>query len=229
MAALRPHLVQLIIESSSVLKNIETEFAIDSTGFSTSSRGLWVDLRYGKSRTIKKRKWIKAHLMCGVLTNIVTAAEVSPASAGDSPFLKKLVDMTARNFEIKEVYCDKAYSSLNNLKHIRSRGAIPFIPFKVNAKAVHGTGDPLWAWLFHLYAAYKEWFNGHYHRRSNSESTNAMVKTKFGERIFSRGEPAQYNELLCKIVCHNICVTIQSMYELGIKPNFWDSGKAKAA
>ena len=29
------------------------------------------------------------------------------------------------------------------------------------------------------------------------------------------------NELLCKVLCHNICVAIQSMYELGIEPVFW--------
>jgi hypothetical protein len=29
------------------------------------------------------------------------------------------------------------------------------------------------------------------------------------------------NELLCKVLCHNMCVVIQSMYELGIEPTFW--------
>jgi hypothetical protein len=29
------------------------------------------------------------------------------------------------------------------------------------------------------------------------------------------------NEVLCKILCHNICCVIQSMYELGIEPTFW--------
>jgi hypothetical protein len=28
------------------------------------------------------------------------------------------------------------------------------------------------------------------------------------------------NELLCKVLCHNICVVIQSMYELGIEADF---------
>jgi hypothetical protein len=30
----------------------------------------------------------------------------------------------------------------------------------------------------------------------------------------------QVNEVLCKIICHNICVVIQEMHELGIDPNF---------
>jgi hypothetical protein len=28
------------------------------------------------------------------------------------------------------------------------------------------------------------------------------------------------NEVLCKVLCHNICCVIQSHYELGIEPVF---------
>ncbi len=30
----------------------------------------------------------------------------------------------------------------------------------------------------------------------------------------------QINELLCKVLCHNLCVLIQSFYELGIDARF---------
>ena len=32
---------------------------------------------------------------------------------------------------------------------------------------------------------------------------------------------AQVNEIHCKFLCHNICVLIASIYELGIEPEFW--------
>ena len=38
-------------------------------------------------------------------------------------------------------------------------------------------------------------------------------------RVPSRADAAQVNELLCKVLCHNLCVLIQSMYELGIEPD----------
>jgi hypothetical protein len=47
-----------------------------------------------------------------------------------------------------------------------------------------------------------------------------MIKAKFGERLRSKSETAQINEALCKVLCHNLCVVIQSMYELGIEPEF---------
>ncbi len=45
-----------------------------------------------------------------------------------------------------------------------------------------------------------------------------MTMGKFGEKVRSKTEVAQINEILAKIVCHNICVVIRPMYELGISP-----------
>jgi transposase len=226
---LRQYLVQLIIQSSLPLRTVEKSFAMDSTGFSTSLFGRWFDFRYGKLQSRDKRKWIKAHLMCGVLTNIVTAVEVTDGNAGDAPYFEPLLNTTTQNFRPREVICDKAYSSLANFKHADSKGVLAVIPFKANANAVHGSGDPLWTRLYHFYSLNNEWFERRYHQRSNIESTNAMIKMKFGERIRSRTKVAQFNELLCKVLCHNICVTIQAYYELGIEPTFWDQGEDKAA
>lgn len=48
-----------------------------------------------------------------------------------------------------------------------------------------------------------------------------MIKAKFGSRIRSKTTVAQMNEVLCKILAHNLCCLVQSMYELGIEPEFW--------
>jgi transposase len=225
---LRQYLVQLIIESTRPLRAVEKTFAVDSTGFSTSQFGRWVDFRNGKLQSGEKRKWIKAHMMCGVLTNIVTAVEVTDAYAHDAPYFEPLLDTTTQHFEAKEVAGDKAYSSLANFKYADSKGVRLLSPFKKNAKAMHASGDPLWTRLYHFYSLNKEWFDHRYHVRSNSESTNAMIKTKFGEHLSSRTPAAQFNELLCKVLCHNICVTIQAYYELGIEPKFGGDEKEAA-
>ena len=47
-----------------------------------------------------------------------------------------------------------------------------------------------------------------------------MLKTKFGDKLKSKNFVAQKNELLCKVIAHNIVVLIHEMYELGIKPDF---------
>jgi transposase len=52
------------------------------------------------------------------------------------------------------------------------------------------------------------------------ECTFSMIKRKFGERLRSKARTAQENEVLIKVLCHNLCCVIQSMYELGIDANF---------
>lgn len=47
-----------------------------------------------------------------------------------------------------------------------------------------------------------------------------MIKSKFGEDVNTKKDVSQVNEVLLKILCHNICVLIQETHELGINPEF---------
>ena len=75
--------------------------------------------------------------------------------------------------------------------------------------------------MFHLYHYNSERFMQSYHKRSNVETTFHMIKAKFGIALRSKTKTAQINEALCKMLCHNICCLIQSIFELGISPTFW--------
>src|SRR5262249_21144570 len=103
---LTPVLQELIIRSSLPLRIIETEFAPDSSGFSTSRFVRWFDEKYGINRSA--HDWVKAHIMTGVKTNVVTAIEIHERNTADSPQFKPLLQTTAANFTIKEVSADKA-------------------------------------------------------------------------------------------------------------------------
>ena len=61
----------------------------------------------------------------------------------------------------------------------------------------------------------EEAFDAHYHRRSNAETTFSMVKGKFGDSVRAKSYRGQVNEVLLKCLCHNICVLIHAMHELG--------------
>src|SRR5215213_5569134 len=214
--SLTPYLKYLIAESAMPLKPIETVFAMDSSGFSTTRFVRWFDVKYGNNEDW--HDWIKMHLTCGVTTHIVTSVELSGARTHDSPYFKTLVEQTAKaGFNMKEIVADKAYISADNLQTAVDHGATPYIPFKSNTT---GKGSELWKKLFHYYSFKREEFLVHYHKRSNVETTFSMIKAKFGERLRSKTETAQVNEALCKVLCHNLCVVIQSMYELNITPEF---------
>jgi transposase len=206
---------QLITISSFPLKEVEKDFAIDSSGFSTSRFGRWFDYKWGKEK--KFRVWIKAHLISGVKTNIITGVKITEGHENDNPQLSELVKKTAENFNISEVSGDKAYCSKDNFEVIEEVGAIPFIPFKKNA---NGKGYGIWGKMYHYFMYKHEEFLEHYHKRSNSETIFYMIKTKFGASIKSKNNTAQVNELLLKVLCHNICVVIQEINELGVKGEF---------
>lgn len=218
MKSVKPYLLQLIALSSLPLKSVETEFAVDSSGFSTCRFTRWFDVKYGKDEDW--REWIKVHMMCGVRTHIVTSVEVSEAYSNDSPYFQPFVDQTAAaGFTLKEVSADKAYLSADNLKAVVAHGGKPYIPFKSNS--LPDQNGELWEKLYHYYNLRRDDFLMHYHKRSNSESVFSMIKAKFGERLRCKTETAQLNEALCKVLAHNLCCVIQSMHELDIEPTFW--------
>jgi transposase len=224
---LMPLLKTLIEQSACPLKAVETDFAVDSSGFATKTYARWFDHKYG-NRT--RQTWVKTHLMCGVKTHIVTSVEATPNESADTVQLIPLLKKTAETFPINEVSADKAYSSRRNLHAIQAAGGTAYIPFKGNARGMGSptTGyDSLWHRMWHFYNFNREAFLEHYHKRSNVESAFSMIKAKFGGSVRAKTPTAQVNEVLCKVLCHNICVLIQSIYELGIEPTFWTIGTKK--
>jgi transposase len=221
MEMLTPYLTMLIEESALPLSGIEEAFAVDSSGLSTCRFVQWTQAKYTDPQQMEKREWIKIHMMCGVKTNIVTAVEITDRYAGDSPQFKPLVESTRERFVMQEVSADKAYLSNDNLAVVVNSQAMPYIPFKANTKATDKRTPALFKQMFHYYSYNQERFMAHYHKRSNAETVFHMIKAKFGDSVRSKTDRAQVNEALCKVLCHNLCCLIQSMFELNLKPKFW--------
>ena len=169
--------------------------------------------------------------MCGVKTNVVTAIEIAGRDANDSPMQPPLVKTTAQNFAMAEVSADKAYGSIRNTDTITDLGATPFIPFKTvhtgrgtHRKSGAGTGASAKGFGYFMYR--RADFLAHYHKRSNVETTFSMIKRKFGDSLRSKTDTAMTNEVLAKVLWHNLVVLIHEMYELGIQPALWEQGAA---
>lgn len=218
--ALTPYLKHIVEVSSLPLKGMESNFAVDSSGFGTGNYSRWQNAKYGNAEDW--RDWLKLHVMVGVKTHIVTSVEISDRDEHDYTYFEPLVKQTAQNFEMKEVSADKGYCGISNLRLVVDNGAQPFIPFKRCAKEKHWKDKSgLWTRMFHLFKYHEKEFYEHYHKRSNNETAFSMIKSKFGERLRSKTRTAQVNELILKVVCHNLCVIVQSVFEFGIEPEFW--------
>lgn len=207
----------LIALSSAPLSTVESDFAVDSSGFSTSRFDRYYDYKHGQVQ--EHRKWIKAHICVGVKTNVVTAVSLTEGKAGDSPEFGPLVERTAEVFGIDEVSADKAYSSRENHTVVDELGGTAYIPFKETATGKTG-GSPAWRKMYHKFQLDNDEFRQHYHKRSNVETTFHMLKTKFGDSVNAMNEQAQYAETLLKILCHHVVVVIHEIRESDIDPGF---------
>ncbi len=114
--ALTDTLKYLVALSSLPLKAVESDFAVDSSGFSTSRFVRWYSKKHGWVKD--NREWVKVHLMCGVNTKMVTSVEVSGWTAHDTNYFVPLVERTAGNFQLGDVLADKAYLSRKNFKAV---------------------------------------------------------------------------------------------------------------
>jgi len=215
---LTPILHALIVESSLPLRVLESDFAVDSTGFSTSRFMKWLDEKHGVQTAHKTRAWLKAHVMVGTRTNIVTSIEMSDWRGADTTYFAPLVRQTAKCFDVAEISADKAYLTKANTELVEEVGATPYIPFKSNTRPVLNVGTA-WERMYHRFAADPEKFMGSYHKRSNVETTFSMIKGKFGDSVMSKSPVGQANEVLCKVLAHNIVCVAQAAIEYGIDPS----------
>jgi transposase len=206
---IKHHLQYLIGLSALPLAQLEDKFAIDSTGFSERKYlEKWSTIRQNFS---KHQQYKKAHCIYGVYSNVIPSVIVTEGTANDSPYFKQLLNNASKNFDIKDITADMAYSSRENLDYANELGITPYIPFKKNAVG-KSKGAVMWNRMYRHFKDNKEEFMKHYHVRSNAESGFFMIKQKFGDSVSYKIPLAQTNEILCKILCHNICVLIQEMF-----------------
>lgn len=215
--AMTPILKHLIQESARPLSQFELDFTCDSTGYSTSQFGRWLNIRNNHEST--RRLWKKAHIFSGVFTNIITAVEITPGYSADSPEFIKLISVTARNFQIREVSADKAYSSRRNLAITANYGAIPFIPFREGSTS-RPRGCLIWSKMKKFYDEHHDYYMLHYHKRSNAETVNSMMKGPLNHKLKSKSGVGQTNEILCKVLVHNLCVLNHEYYKEDINLKF---------
>lgn len=203
-----PVLRELLNLSASPMASIEENFAVDSSGFRTTTYSEWCK---EKHRTRKKNDWLKAHISAGVKTNIVSDMVVTDGHSADMNEFIPLVERTMETFDVKRVTADKGYLSRKNYDLRTTHNIEVFIPFKSNTTGKQ-RGSKAWFDAYYFFKNNEEEFMKRYHERSNVESTFGAIKRKFGDSLKSKNYTAQVNELYCKIIAYNITMVIQEMY-----------------
>ena len=218
---LTPPLTSMVEAAAHPLAAIERDFAVDATGFATTTYDRWFDKKWGREK--KRQKWVKAHAMIGTVTNVITSIVVTDGNSNDCPEIVCLLDRTAGRFTMNEVSGDKAYLSNANLTAIEAAGAVPYVPFRSDSTPTggrSGRASEAWRKMWLTYQLHRDEFLASYHKRSNVEATFSAMKRKFGASVRSKKFIAQVNEVLAKALCYNLSVVGKSMLTLGVDSGF---------
>lgn len=210
-----PILTALIETSALPFKAIETEFAVDGSGFSSSRFERWYSVKH--QRVKSEQRWVKAHVITGTTTHVITSAVVGEQDSGEPQHFGPLVKKTSENFVIRQVSGDKNYTNTESFQVVEDCGGTAYLAFKVNTTG--GIGG-IYERMYHLFCLNKEDYLHHYHRRSNIESTFSGVKRLFGDSVRSKNETSMRNEVLGKLLAYNITLLVHAIYELGMEPSF---------
>lgn len=213
-------LQKLLTITAIPLKKLEESFSMDASGFGSYQYERWKTFRFSPSfQTKASRNYLKAHICIGTRTNIICSAEVTYGNFSDISQAPKLLNTLSKNFNPKEVSADKAYSAYRILKIIERMKAMPFIAFKDNTNPSWKSPE-IWIKMHNYFKNRPEDFLKGYHKRSNVETTFAMIKTRLGEFLKSKNYESQRNEVMIKLIVHNITCLIQEIFENNIHINF---------
>ena len=110
--------------------------------------------------------------------------------------------------------------SRENYEAIFNHNALPLIPFKSNVSGKRAGGSMIWTEMYNFFKNNNELFMKKYHLRSNAESGFSMIKSRFGDLTSIKNEVGAKNDILCKVLCHNLCVLCQELLLLDVDINF---------
>ena len=207
----------LVRLSALPLAQLEKTFSVDASGVS-ENRYLprWSAVKQEYSR---HKQYKKIHAICGNYSNIVADVIVTDGEKADSPQFKELLKNVIENFNPIEIMADLGYLSRSNMKYANDLGVIPFIPFKKNSIS-NSKGALIWSKMYEWFHNDLEDYLKHYSKRNNIETVFSMIEARFGKFVMTKNKTSQINEILCKILCLNICILIQEIFLSNINVDF---------
>jgi transposase len=203
LESLTPHLLTMIEMTSLRFRDIETNFAIDSTKLKIRGTHIRKDK---KGRKEKKCNYVMLHAICGYKTHIVSACAVTTRFGSEQEFFQPLLDDTLRNFKVALIAGDKNYSSEKNMQIAEERGVKPCLTPKKNFVIDSNKNSEIRCESIRKYREGNDEDLQPYRDRKRIETVFSMIKARSGDNLLTRRFRSQVNEALTMVLCHNLCV-----------------------
>lgn len=207
-----------IAETCSPLMPFVEELILDATGISVTTHGAYRADRYGIASD--SPRYLRLSLIMDRRYKIFPVALVTPEKGDKSGELTQAPLLLARakalGYTARYVLGDLLYSTEGIMDAILAFGAEPVIPFKSIYSSNRLPASPLMKRFYKLLLADRETFQKRYNSRPLIEAGISALKRRFSEGINSREPIARVNEILLKVLCHNINCLIHAVVEHGL-------------
>jgi transposase len=194
------------------------EVMLDGTGISVTTHGSYRADRYGFLSDTAR--YLRLNLVMDRRFGIFPVALVTPEKGEKTGELSQapllLARLKALGYTAKYVFGDLLYSTEPMHEAILAFGAEPVIPFKTIYTPARLPTSDLMRRFYKQFLADPEAFRARYRYRVLIEAEISALKRRFSENIRSREPIARVNEILFKVLCHNICCIIHAATEHGL-------------
>lgn len=159
-----------------------------------------------RSRTAKALP--KLSLAVATCCHLILAARATTGSGGDQPFFEPLLLDAWRRADVKVVVADAGYDSeANHDIARRDMGVRSIIPPESGRPT---DKPPTGRHRRNLHHRFKRKADAkHYGQRWQAETVNSMLKRNLGSALRARTAPRRRNELLLRVITHNLMILQQ--------------------
>ena len=161
---------------------------------------------------------VALHVICGIKSKAVFAAEVTKEKSRESKFFVELLRrVVGLGFNVKAVAADKAYQTLDVQAALKKAKAVAYIPRKAGSKK-----GPTARWDADVQMALNapKLFKLNYGSRNIVEGVFGNIETTMGKEVRVRKDATLRTEVLSMVLAHNVVCLINAIYREDFDPSF---------
>lgn len=197
--------------------------AIDSTCFEQRHRSLHYDRRcrrmaeeaqkhpgkWGKTVNASRSRWLKRMPKLSIAVDsgchLILSARARIGNGSDAPDFDDLLYQAWKRARVAVVVADAGYDSEANHRIARQDMGVRSIIATGIGRPTHK--PPAGRWRRHMKKRFaRKADRKHYGQRSQSETTNSMIKRNQSSALRSRTPERQKKEMMLRVLVHNICL-----------------------
>ena len=158
-----------------------------------------------RSRTVRGLPKLSLAVACA--SHLILAARATTGAGADQPHFLPLLAQARKRARVRTAVADAGYDSEANHRDGRQMGVRSIIPPYAGRPTDKPPPSRYRRNMYHRFRRKAD--KAHYGQRWQAETVNSMIKRNLGSALRARTAPRRRNELLLRVVTHNLMILQQ--------------------